>query len=306
MGTIRNSKDSPFQIWQAVGTLAGGIFSALSAGKAAKEAQRAIDGKDGTKAARNKAREAMYNLDVSNPFEGMQNAFAGMENKMEDLTVNQKEAEFASQQFAQSQSNIMSGLRGAAGGSGIAALAQSLAQQGQLAAQKSAAGIGQQEATNQMRAAQAASNIQLKERSGAADVANRIAMGDAAAQTRDLQKTSAIFDDASKEHQTAQAKADAANLAKGKAWGSAIEGAVGAIPQIVGAVSDRRLKKNIKLIGKSPSGLKIYAFEYIDKFFGDGIYQGVMSDEIPSNTVINNGGYDRVNYSRLDVEFKKL
>ena len=303
MGTIRNSKDSPFQIWQAVGTLAGGIFSAISAGKANKEAKAT---EVIAREARDQARKDMMELDMSNPFEGMQNAFAGMENKMEDLTVNQKEAEFASQQFAQSQSNIMSGLRGAAGGSGIAALAQSLAQQGQLAAQKSAAGIGQQEAANQAKTAQAASNIQLKERAGAADVANRIAAGDAAAQTRELSKTSAIFDDASREFQVAQKTSAEAGLAKGQAIGDAISGGVSAIGSIVGSVSDRRLKKNIKLIGKSPSGLKIYAFEYIDKFFGDGIYQGVMSDEIPSNTVINNSGYDRVDYSKLDVEFKKL
>ena len=71
--------------------------------------------------------------------------------------------------------------------------------------------------------------------------------------------------------------------------------------------SDRRLKKNIKLIGKSPSGLKIYAFEYIDKIFGEGIWQGVMSDEIPQEAVIKHpDGYDRVDYSKLDVEFKRI
>ena len=69
--------------------------------------------------------------------------------------------------------------------------------------------------------------------------------------------------------------------------------------------SDRRLKKNIKLIGSSPSGLKIYAFEYINNKFGKGIYQGVMSDEIPEYAVIKHqDGYDRVDYSKLDVEFK--
>tara|TARA_R110002020_G_scaffold187046_3_gene385139 strand:+ start:192 stop:1256 length:1065 start_codon:yes stop_codon:yes gene_type:complete len=71
--------------------------------------------------------------------------------------------------------------------------------------------------------------------------------------------------------------------------------------------SDRRLKKNIKLIGKSLSGLKIYSFEYIDKKFGDGFYQGVMSDEIPQRAVIKHeDGYDRVNYSKIDVDFKRV
>jgi dihydroxyacetone kinase len=227
-----------------------------------------------------------------------------MENKMEDLTVNQKEAEFASQQFAQSQSNIMSGLRGAAGGSGIAALAQSLAQQGQLAAQKSAAGIGQQEASNQAKVAAEASKMQTQERQGAADVATRIASGAQQAQALDLRKTQQLFENAANEHNTAQAKADAANMQKNQAIGDAISGGIGIIGQLAG--SDRKLKKNIKLIGKSPSGLNIYAFEYINKLFGTGIYQGVMSDEIPINAVINNGKFDMVDYSKLDVEFKQI
>ena len=71
--------------------------------------------------------------------------------------------------------------------------------------------------------------------------------------------------------------------------------------------SDRRLKKNIKLLGYSPSGLNIYAFEYINKKFGKGVYQGVMSDEIPLDAIVKHeDGFDRVDYSRLDVEFKQI
>lgn len=71
--------------------------------------------------------------------------------------------------------------------------------------------------------------------------------------------------------------------------------------------SDRRLKKNIKLLGYSPSGLNIYAFEYINKKFGEGVFQGVMSDEIPSKAVVKHeDGFDRVDYSKIDVEFKQI
>ena len=72
--------------------------------------------------------------------------------------------------------------------------------------------------------------------------------------------------------------------------------------------SDRRIKKNIFLIGHSPSGLNIYTFEYINKIYGNGIWQGVMSDEVPSDAVIKNfvGKFDGVDYSRIDVEFKKI
>ena len=73
------------------------------------------------------------------------------------------------------------------------------------------------------------------------------------------------------------------------------------------ADSDRRLKKNIEKIGESPSGLNIYSFEYIDNIYGKGVYQGVMSDEIPIKAVVaHEDGYDRVDYSKLDVEFKKI
>jgi len=71
--------------------------------------------------------------------------------------------------------------------------------------------------------------------------------------------------------------------------------------------SDRRLKKDIKLIGLSPSGLKIYNFNYKDIKFGKGTFQGVMSDEIPNNAVVSHeDGFDRVDYSKLDVEFKAI
>tara|TARA_B110000977_G_scaffold194178_1_gene270367 strand:- start:910 stop:1887 length:978 start_codon:yes stop_codon:yes gene_type:complete len=73
------------------------------------------------------------------------------------------------------------------------------------------------------------------------------------------------------------------------------------------ADSDRRLKKNIEKIGESPSGLNIYSFEYIGSVNKKGIYQGVMSDEIPTKAVVvHEDGYDKVDYSKLDVEFKKI
>jgi hypothetical protein len=85
---------------------------------------------------------------------------------MEDLTVNTKEAEFAKQQSMQNQANIMQQMQGAAGGSGIAALAQTMAQQGSIDAQKASASIGKQEAANQQLAAEEAGKIQGLEREG--------------------------------------------------------------------------------------------------------------------------------------------
>ena len=88
---------------------------------------------------------------------------------------------------------------------------------------------------------------------------------------------------------------------------SAITGGIKSLGGLLGGLSDRKLKKNIKLIGNSPSGLRIYAFEYIDKVFGEGVFQGVMSDEMSSDVVIKHpAGYDMVDYSKIDVEFKNI
>ncbi len=73
------------------------------------------------------------------------------------------------------------------------------------------------------------------------------------------------------------------------------------------AGSDKRLKHDINLIGKSPSGLNIYSFKYKDTSWGEGTYQGVMSDEIPQDAVVKHeSGYDTVDYSKIDVDFIKL
>ena len=98
-------------------------------------------------------------LDTSNPY-------ANMENVMEDLTVDQRASEFQKQQQQQSQANIMQQMRGAAGTTGVAALAQTLARQGSLDAQQSAISIGAQERANQMAQIQEASRLQQLERQG--------------------------------------------------------------------------------------------------------------------------------------------
>jgi hypothetical protein len=94
------------------------------------------------------------------------NPYADMENVYEDLTVNQQQAQFQAQQGSQQRANILQGLRGAAGGSGIAGLAQAMANQGQLQTQQISASIGLQEAANQRAKAAGASRVQFAERKG--------------------------------------------------------------------------------------------------------------------------------------------
>jgi len=72
-----------------------------------------------------------------------------MSNPFEDVTVNQLQAQFQARQQQQGLANTMSQLSGAAGGSGIAGLAQAMSQQQQTNLAQIAGGIGQQESANQ-------------------------------------------------------------------------------------------------------------------------------------------------------------
>ena len=66
--------------------------------------------------------------------------------------------------------------------------------------------------------------------------------------------------------------------------------------------SDIRLKDNIKLVGKSPSDINIYNFTYLND---PKVYQGVMAQEVPWASVKHDSGYLMVDYSKVDVEFKR-
>jgi hypothetical protein len=107
------------------------------------------------------ARSRYEALDTSNLAANIQNPFA--ENVYEDLTVNQQAAQFQAQQAAQSRANILQQLRGSAGGSGIAGLAQALANQASVAAQQASASIAQQEAVNERLRAQGELQVQKGE-----------------------------------------------------------------------------------------------------------------------------------------------
>jgi len=66
--------------------------------------------------------------------------------------------------------------------------------------------------------------------------------------------------------------------------------------------SDIRLKENVELIGKSPSNINIYKFNYKDN---PTTYQGAMAHEVPWASIKHSNGYMMVDYNLLDVDFKK-
>ena len=272
---------------------------------------------------------------VTNQFANLQNRFAGLENTMEDMTVNQQQAQFEREMAAQQQADTLSGLRGAAGSSGIAGLAQAMAGAQSRQRQQASATIGQQEQSIQMAAAQQGAQIQQAQARGASEVDMARASGAERAQMARAAGAQAA-DQLSSQAELAQAQGlQAAQIARGQGAMEAqkirLQGAADArelqiqmsqaeLAYYAGmkeaaeanqdadtaGKSDRKLKKNITKIGESPSGLNIYSFEYKNPLHGEGLFQGVMSDEVPQEAVINNGEYDMVYYSMLDVEFKQI
>jgi hypothetical protein len=145
-----------------VGGIGAGV-SLINANKnratAEEAASDAAEERKKQQALLNKQKEEYKAMEFKNPF-------ANMENTFEDLTVNQQQAQFQAQQGTQQRANIMQNMKGAAGGSGIAGLAQALANQGQLQTQRISASIGQQESRNQAMAAKEGASIQSLERQG--------------------------------------------------------------------------------------------------------------------------------------------
>ncbi len=134
---------------QGIAGIAGGL---VNAGKRKREQRAAQD-------EFNRRKSQFEGLDTSN-------LYSNLENVYEDLTVNQQQAEFTNRAQQQSMANTMDTMQGAAGGSGIAALAQAMANQGSQNAERAGISIGQQERSNQAAQMQQASQNQLLERQG--------------------------------------------------------------------------------------------------------------------------------------------
>tara|TARA_R110002020_G_scaffold293430_1_gene508798 strand:+ start:561 stop:1292 length:732 start_codon:yes stop_codon:yes gene_type:complete len=142
-----------------IGSVVSGVQAASNRELAAGQAREA-------KIARDKAKEQLDREKAAYRATKLKNVYANIENPYEDLTVNQQQAQFQGQQMDAQRANIMRGLKGAAGASGIASLAQAMANQGQLQTQRISASIGQQEARNQMLMAKGASAADMAERGG--------------------------------------------------------------------------------------------------------------------------------------------
>jgi len=192
----------------------------------------------------NAMKDRYSQLDTSNPYENMGNAY-------EDLTVNTQAADFAAQQSQQSAANIMGSLGAAAGGSGIAALAQSLANSQAQQAAAASASIGQQEARNQQLAAQGEQQRQ-----------QMVAAGEMQSRQMEAAKTSQLLGMASQRLGAAKA-----------ARAQATQNVVGGLTQTIGAVG------NLASAGMENTGGMTGANNNVPLSFGDLVMSGITGQK---------------------------
>jgi hypothetical protein len=237
---------------------------------------------------------------MKNPYAGVKNPYANMENVYEDQTVDLKAAEFAKEQSQQSAANIMANMKGAAGSSGVAGLAQVLANQGAKQAQQASADIGRQEQANQVRALGEAGRLQQLDREGEqkADMLQR--EGARMVEQYDMQKQEKMMDFAMARKEAADQDIDNANAQTDQFISGAIQGGVSAF------MSDVRLKENINKTGVSKSGIPIYTFSYKND---DQVWSGTMAQDLleigrDDAVLLMDNGYYAVDYNTIDVDME--
>ena len=171
----------------AVSSLVKGVGSLFGGRKRRKE-ERAAN------AQYRKQLEAYTNFDMSNQAEGLENAF-------EDLTVNQKQAQFVFEKNDQTSSDTLSKLNAAAGGSGVGGLVQAMMGQRNNNMVKASLDIGKQEFAANMASAKGQAQVDALKLKGAMN-----------AQAMELGRTETLLGMAGERKAAAtQARTDATN-----------------------------------------------------------------------------------------------
>ena len=237
---------------------------------------------------------------MKNPYAGVKNPYADMENVYEDQTVDLKAAEFQKEQAQQNSADILANMKGAAGGSGVAGLAQVLANQGAKQAKQASASIGQQEKANQTRALGEAGRLQQLDVEGEQkrDLMER--EGDRMVEQFGFDKQNKMLDFSMQRKEAADTAIDNAAAQRDQFISGAITGVGGAL------LSDIRLKENIIKTGISKSGIPIYTFNYKNN---NQIWSGTMAQDLiemgKGNAVTTtDNGYYAVYYDMIDVNME--
>ena len=83
---------------------------------------------------------------------------------------------------------------------------------------------------------------------------------------------------------------------------SGVGGALGLVASMATLFSDIRLKRDIALVSRLPSGIALYRYRYI---WSDEIYVGVIAQEVakimPSAAIMRPDGYLMVDYDKLGI-----
>ena len=280
-----NKKNSPTRFIGDILSIPGNMLGHLGVGRSKKNT--------GLAAAQAKFDKYMTSFEESQ-FKPLDLSQLQQENIYEDLEVDTTSADYATKQFQQQQANIMNILKGSAGSSGGAGFAQSLSNQATQQTEATRVALGKQERGNQKLALEEQSRLQNLMTKY--NLANQ--QGEAQFEQDKLATMLGVQGNQIAGIRQAIANKQSANAAM---MGSLMTAAATAY------ASDRKLKKNIKKTGTSPSGLGIYEFEFKDKVYGEGRYQGTMADEVFGEAKSTNAdGFEEVDYSKIDVDFKKI
>ena len=181
---------------------------------------------------------------MKNPYAGVKNPYESMENVYEDATVNLKQAEFEKEQSQQSMANIMTSMQGAAGGSGVAGLAQVLANQGIKQAQQASVSIGAQEQANQQKMLAESGRLQQLKVEGEQkrDLLER--EGERMVEKFDLDKQDKMLDLAMQRKNAADQSIDAQNQAIDKFFTGAVQTGLGALVGGIGGGGNNNNNNN--------------------------------------------------------------
>ena len=147
-----------------VGIIGGGLLAARGIGKGIRGARRRDRANQAELAQYKKEFDKRIEDYEKSQFQPLDADALKQENIFEDITVDTEAADYARQQFAQQQANIMTGLRGIAGSSGIAGLAQSLSNQAAQQAKETRLTIGQQLQQNRRMQMQEQSRLNQQQR----------------------------------------------------------------------------------------------------------------------------------------------
>jgi len=283
-------------------SLISGLFGAARARKAARRAR-----KESAALERRISNVEANRQDVIDPYANVKDLSGMISNPFQNLQVATEAAEMRAREQDLSLASTLDTLRATGASAGGAT---ALAQAASRSKANIAADIAKQEAQNTRLRAQGEQQMQQLQLREAGRVQQARAQGAAFKFGAQEKRDNQLLNRLAAKQQNAANQATQYQNQSNQMFGQALGGAFGVLGGLYASSrdtedSDRRLKQDIKFLRLSPSGLKIYSFKYKNQ---DGIYEGVMSDEIPNYAVVKNfkGIYDGVDYSKIDVKFKRV